>query len=118
MPDNTEINTQIRQAAAQRLQRLREQQEQRAQLEAKYGVVLATDWIERATAWLVEKWGNERECPYCGNPTWGVGGRLIEARQWSDAGVIPMLQVTCTNCGHTVSVDAAVAGLIEQSQEP
>jgi hypothetical protein len=86
-------------------------------LEAKYGVVLPGDWEDRAVAWLVEKWGNARECPYCGNPNWNIGGKLIEARPWGEDGVVPMLQVTCTNCAHTVSVDASVAGLVEDSEQ-
>jgi hypothetical protein len=109
---------QIGQAVAQRLQKLKEQQAHRERLETQYGVVLSGDWEDRAVAWLAEKWGNARACPYCSNPDWGVGAKLIEARPWGEDGVVPMLQVTCTNCGHTVSVDASVAGLVHYSPKP
>lgn len=114
--ENTEINAMLRQAYGELLQTREARQEQREHLHARYGVILPEDWMERAIAWLTQKWGT-RPCPYCGDPNWNVGAKLLEGRTWGEEGVIPMLQVTCSNCGQTVSVDATVAGLIEGSEQ-
>jgi hypothetical protein len=76
-------------------------------------MVLYPDWAERAVRWLTKHWGQDCPCPFCETVVWNIGQTLIESRQCGDAGVMPMLQVVCDNCGHAVSVDASVAGLIE-----
>jgi hypothetical protein len=104
------------QAEAVEHREVREREEQRQRLRDAWGVLLFPDWQDRAIAWLADKW-TTKGCPYCGNPTWNVGGKLIETRPWAESYVIPMMQATCTNCGHTVSVDATIAGLVENPEE-
>ncbi len=64
----------------------------------------------RGANWLEEKWGANRPCPYCGNPSWEVGipvEIIVGARAGSSARpMAPLYPITCTNCGNTVLVRA------------
>jgi hypothetical protein len=88
--------------------------EQRHDLLATWGVALYEDWGERALAWLKEKWGDDHPCPHCRTNVWNVGAKLVELNPWGSTSVLPMLQVTCANCGNVVLIDAVLAGLIER----
>ncbi|MFL5896064.1 MAG: hypothetical protein ACJ76Z_13260 [Thermoleophilaceae bacterium] len=82
------------------------------------------EWIDRAIAWLEERWGENRPCPYCANDSWDVQG-AVELRpapgfpQWSGdpEGFFPAFQVICTNCGHTALVNVMAAGLPFRERE-
>lgn len=74
-----------------------------------------TDKIKKV---LVEKWGN-KSCPMCNNNNWNIQDRCFQLMQYNKGSmvvggpVIPIIPVTCTNCGNTVLVNAIVNKLIE-----
>jgi ribosomal protein S27AE len=78
-----------------------------------------------ASDWLSEQWGPEwhkRKCPYCDNEAWILGDVLAlqRALRWptqSQGDVIPMLQVLCTRCGHSVLLNALSVFQPQQLEE-
>ena len=73
-------------------------------------------FIDGAISWLAAKWGNDRPCPYCGNPEWTVSlpfNLLLESRNT----LPPHFSAVCTNCGNTVLINAIMAGLFPESDQ-
>lgn len=68
---------------------------------------------------LSEKWGN-RSCPMCGVGPWQVQDKVFQLSEFRQGKLvlggplIPLIPVTCTNCGHTVLVNAIISGGIER----
>lgn len=66
-----------------------------------------------------EKWNTQR-CPMCGNDKWSVSetiwgiqgfdGGLI----WGGSVALPLVAVTCNNCGNTVLISALSTGLLRK----
>lgn len=79
---------------------------------------LYSAYIDLAVHWLEEKWGPDRNCPYCDTAAWSVSrpfNLLLESRET----LAPHFSVLCTNCGHTVLVNAVLAGLFgDPAEEP
>src|SRR4051812_21662798 len=57
-----------------------------------------------ATQWLLDKWGDERPCPYCGNEHYFVAPPNSFAADPAGA-TSPYVPVICSNCGVTVFID-------------
>jgi hypothetical protein len=73
-------------------------------------------FIEAAVGWVEQKWGPNRECPYCGSAEWTVSrpfNLLLESRET----LSPHFSVVCTNCGNTVLINALLAGLFPDPNE-
>ena len=71
--------------------------------------------LDRAIAWLEERWGADRACPYCGTRAWQVGTPL-EIPLADGSAMTPAFPVMCTFCGNTVLINAIVAGLVPESE--
>lgn len=74
---------------------------------------------DKALKWLNEKWLNSRNCPICGNNTWGLsedlGGLFLMRNNNINLGPsIPVLPVHCNNCGYMILFSAVLAGLINE----
>jgi hypothetical protein len=67
--------------------------------------------IDYAIAWLQEKWGEQRACPYCGNTQWAVGPPVQFAISTEPGISPPLFSSSCTNCGNTVLVNVMYEGL-------
>lgn len=71
---------------------------------------------------LNEKWAG-RKCAQCGVGKWEIQGSLFELRQFTGGGLvvggplIPVVPVTCVNCGNTVLVNALLAGVLPRPEE-
>ena len=78
---------------------------------------------QKAIAHLQDKWGS-RPCPMCGKGPWNVQTSTYQLTEYNEEGfvvggpVIPVLPVVCRNCGHTVLVNAIVAGVVTPSVPP
>jgi DNA-directed RNA polymerase subunit RPC12/RpoP len=73
--------------------------------------------VDAAIAWLEEKWGEERECPYCGNSQWAIGPP-VQLSISSDPGITPPLfSASCTNCGNTVLITVMYEGIDLEGEE-
>jgi len=71
---------------------------------------------------LKKKWA-DRPCCQCGVANWQVQDAVFELRQFSEGSlvvggpIIPVVPVTCANCGNTLLVNAIRAGIIDQPTE-
>jgi hypothetical protein len=68
-------------------------------------------------AFLNSKWGN-RSCPMCSKGPWSVQDRVFQLNEFHQGNLvvggplIPVIPVSCGNCGHTVLVNAIIAGVL------
>lgn len=66
---------------------------------------------------LTEKWQG-RACPMCGAGNWNVQDHVFQLTVFSGGAIvaggplIPIIPVTCGNCGNTVLVNAITAGAV------
>lgn len=74
---------------------------------------------EKLIKFLNEKWGS-RACPMCKGGPWEVQGKIFQLMEFSGGGlvvggpIIPVVPVSCSNCGHTVLVNALLAGALQK----
>jgi hypothetical protein len=81
-----------------------------AESRAAWRRLMATDdadrLVEDVIAWIRERWGEDRPCPYCGGSTWEVGPPFELGRPSGEL-VSP---VVCVGCGNTALVNARQIG--------
>ena len=77
---------------------------------------------KKLIAHLSNKWSGRR-CPLCNTGNWNVSDKVYELREFHGGGlviggtpIVPVVPVTCDNCGNTVLVNTIVAGLTPQEQ--
>lgn len=77
---------------------------------------------EELITFVKEKWKNQ-VCPMCGARSWTVSDKMFELREFNDgnlviggpnASIIPIVPVTCSNCGNTVMINALSTGLLKK----
>jgi hypothetical protein len=73
---------------------------------------------------LQEKWGN-RVCPMCGVGSWNVQDSVFQLTEFNDGAVlvvggprIPVIPITCANCGNTILVNGITAGAVKHLKHP
>jgi hypothetical protein len=73
---------------------------------------------EKIIQHLSTKWKG-RSCPMCGTGNWNVSDKVFELREFHDGNlvlgsgpIVPIIPVTCDNCGNVVLVNAIVAGAV------
>lgn len=77
---------------------------------AAYDKVLA-----EAVTWIREKWGEDKQCPYCGKTDWAVGPptRFLHRFMFSKPEALrlspDMFTVSCRNCGNTAFISRSAA---------
>ena len=77
----------------------------------------------KVIAFIAQKWSG-RSCPMCGSGPWSVQDKVFQLSEFHDGNMviggplIPVVPVTCNNCGYTVVVNAILAGAIPASAPP
>ena len=77
---------------------------------------------EKVIKHLQEKWKGAK-CPMCGEGSWGVQDSVFQLTEFSQGNVIlggpviPVIPVSCNNCGNTILVNAIQIGVVKQSEE-
>jgi predicted nucleic-acid-binding Zn-ribbon protein len=72
---------------------------------------------------LKEKWF-AKPCPMCGGGPWNVQDSTFQLTEFNEGNlilggpVIPIIPVTCGNCGYTALVNAIVAGIHKGDSKP
>lgn len=64
-------------------------------------------------------------CPVCGNKRWNVNNTISEVREFQNGSIIlggnssliPIINITCQNCAHTLFFNALQMGLINREGE-
>jgi DNA-directed RNA polymerase subunit RPC12/RpoP len=100
MPERGDSHEIAHEAAQKRLAQTQEQERRRQ----RRG--------ERIQAWLTDKWGLDRACPYCGAEEWSFDSepRAIAMAREPQRGIYAYA-VRCENCGNLVLLSAEVLGL-------
>ena len=69
---------------------------------------------------LKEKWKGSA-CPLCKSGSWTVSDKVFELREYHDGNlviggspIVPVVPVTCDNCGNTVLVNSIISGNTKQ----
>lgn len=72
---------------------------------------------------LKDKWAG-RPCPLCGVGSWNISDSVYELREYHGGGfvigrgpIVPVVPVTCSNCGNTVMVNALLSGAVEKPEK-
>ena len=72
---------------------------------------------------LNAKWEN-KNCPMCNHNNWNVDGNMVAHMRLSDQGgielggqVMPLVALTCMNCGNVLFVNPLVLGALDTSKE-
>jgi hypothetical protein len=77
----------------------------------------------KLTKFVREKWQPPFQCPYCRTNNWNITQEVFQLTEFSSGGiliggpVVPLAPVTCNNCGHTVLLNAIIAGVVETKKE-
>ena len=76
---------------------------------------------EEIVEFLNSKWKG-KECPLCGENRWSVTDTVFELREYNGGAlrpgpIIPVIPVTCANCGNTVLISAISTGLLEDKDQ-
>lgn len=77
---------------------------------------------EKVVEHLRKTWGHNRTCPLCSKGPWQIQDKFFQLLEFTGGGltvggpVIPVVPITCANCGNTVLVNALRAGVIEHSK--
>lgn len=72
---------------------------------------------QKMISFLSKKWG-ENKCNMCGGGTWEVQDKVFQLTEFHQGNLVvggplvPVVPVTCTNCGNTTLVNALIAGAI------
>lgn len=70
---------------------------------------------------LSDKWKG-RGCPMCGQGPWSVQDKVFQLTEFHQGNmviggpVVPVIPVSCGNCGHTILVNALISGAISHSE--
>lgn len=72
---------------------------------------------------LRSKWGDGRRCPMCDHSAWEISSKIFEIREFHDGNlvigsgpIIPIIPVSCKNCGNTILLNAIIAGFVKASK--
>lgn len=63
----------------------------------------------------------DSRCQICGNTNWNIETKVFELREFSSGDlalggpIIPLIPMTCTNCGNTALINAIHAGLVKNN---
>lgn len=86
-------------------------------------MLLSKEEKEKLLKFLHEKITDMEDCPLCKKNQWSVSDKIWEVREFFRGGLhvsdpkIPVLSITCNNCGNTIFLNAIVAGFVEPRQE-
>lgn len=76
---------------------------------------------EKVFRHLFTKWYN-RKCPMCKAKNWGVSDSIYELKGFNQkeqssgaTPIIPVIPVTCENCGNTILINAIAADIVKHN---
>lgn len=74
---------------------------------------------QKVINFLNMKWGGA-VCPLCGGREWNITDRTFELREYNEGNlvvggaIVPIIPVTCSNCGNTVFINALSTDLLKE----
>lgn len=83
--------------------------------------------MDKVMSHLKNKWGDNFCCPMCKGKEWEVAARIYKLPEFfqendfeqllRDEYVLPVIPVTCSNCGYTVFVTAEDCGVLNENED-
>ena len=82
-------------------------------------MILTKEQREKMRDFLKNNWAIPRTCSVCHKNSWNISPEVFELRSFhggsmvigGKGGIVPLILVTCANCGNTIFINALVAGL-------
>lgn len=79
---------------------------------------------EKLINFLNDKW-QDRPCPMCNEKKWGVQDKVFELLEFHEGSlvlgggttIIPIIPITCENCGNTILINAIKTGFVKPKGE-
>ena len=73
--------------------------------------------VDRFNSWLQSNRFNLPSCPISHQENWSVAEHVVEFHQYqggfsSVGSVYPAVMIICEDCGYTMFINAAIAGLV------
>lgn len=80
---------------------------------------LTKDQREKIDSFIKNKWALPPTCPICHKNSWNISPEVFELRSFQGgsmviggkSGIMPLIPVTCNECGNTILFNALIAGL-------
>ena len=79
---------------------------------------LSKKQLDKLTQYLSEKWKKPVSCAVCGENKWTISESVHELREFhggsmviGGSALIPLVPITCNNCGNTVLLNPLIAGI-------
>jgi len=78
--------------------------------------------VKKIIEHLENKWGG-RPCPMCQVGSWQVQDAIFQIMEFNKGAlvmggpVVPLIPVTCNNCGYTVLLNAIITGILVPPSE-
>lgn len=74
------------------------------------------EMMSQITNNVAQKWTKSRECNKCGEEKWTVSDQVFEMREFAvgsgeQGQILPMIVMTCNNCGNAEFFNAIKLGL-------
>lgn len=85
---------------------------------------LTPDQSKKFLATIQAKWRPPFQCTCCGANNWSIAESVFQLTEFHGSGMriggllVPVVPVTCNNCGNTLVINALVAGAIEPEKAP
>lgn len=73
---------------------------------------------------LDAEWKQPHPCPICHHVEWKIPQSILELREYEegeliaypkDSSIIPLIAVTCMNCGYTFLLNAITIGILDDN---
>lgn len=77
----------------------------------------------KVLSFIKERWGG-RGCPVCGKGPWSVQDKVFQLTEFHSGSmviggpVVPVIPVTCSNCGNTTLINAIICGAVPAESTP
>jgi len=80
---------------------------------------LTKEQRDNIDSFIKKKWKPPPICPICHENSWTISPELFELRAFygggmvigNKSGIVPLILITCANCGNTIFINALIAGL-------
>ncbi len=83
---------------------------------------MANPNLDKVIKFISDKWGNS-SCPMCKNGSFEVQEKVFQLNEFKNGNLIvggpliPIVPVTCKNCGNTILVNALISGAVDKEDK-
>jgi hypothetical protein len=82
-------------------------------------MILTDEERKKINDFLEKNWASPQNCSVCHKNSWNISPEVFELRSFhggsmvigGKSGIVPLILITCDNCGNTIFINALIAGL-------